>query len=116
MLLILVYDAKVRDVNGQSDGNTPYIIVNFPVLIKPSLSEQLDKKQAESYRYTGCYQSRNHKGMVQNIFPDMRRTRAVEIDGGNYCRIVRDKEVAVHCREESDQHIRRNAQRDSQWQ
>src|SRR5208283_3076200 len=55
----------------------------------------------------------DEKGMVDHVFADPRGAGAVEVNRGDNCAVVRDKEVAVHSREHSYEQQWPDAQRKS---
>ena len=48
--------------------------------------------------------ARHHETVVEQVFADDRRSGPVEIDRGDVGGIVRDEEIAVHAREDAQQH------------
>ena len=73
----------------------------------------LNHQQPQRNRNPCRNQSWHHERMVEHIFADVRRSRAVEVDGGDDGRVVGDKKIAVDGGEKGNQHVRRDAERDT---
>jgi len=68
-------------------------------------------QQTEADRANGADDAGQHERMVQQVFADARRTRAVELHRGDERTVVWDEEIAVHRREHADEKRRWDAQR-----
>ena len=58
-----------------------------------------------------AHQTGHHKTMIQKVFANDSGAGAVEIDGCNIARIIRDEEVSINARQHAQQNGSRNAQR-----
>ena len=75
-----------------------------------SFLEHLYQQQTYHNRNNGGHHPRHHERMIQNPFSNACCSCTVKIYSCHYCRIIRNKEISVDSREQSNQHHRRNTQ------
>lgn len=84
---------------------------NFCLLIEHPRYQHSHKRGNRDAHQTG-----HHKTVIQKVFANDSGAGAVEIDGCNIARIIRDEEVSIDARQNAQQNGSRNAQRIRQRQ
>ena len=74
--------------------------------------ERFCKHQSENQAEYEAQQSGDHEAVVEDVFADFGRTRAVEVDGGDNRAVVWDEEIAVDRHERAYDDGGGNIQRD----